>query len=247
VRPDTVRSTDTPNVDYTTPDVWWGEYGSHYEHRTWLDYRWLLADVIRQGQGGRILDLGCGLGFFVECARRWGMDAIGLEASEQALSLCRRQHPEADVRLWRCGEPLPLSDGSVGVALAHEFIDHISPDQNRALFAELQRVLQPGGMLIVRSPSRFNRFDQDKGHITFFSPSEFRRFVEEYGFVVVEQPFSPQPLLGSSRAGQFVVRAYARLTGRHDRIAARIDLVARKPAASSLTPVQRKPLYTGSP
>ena len=229
VKPDTVRSSHTTNVDYTEPDVWWGEYGSHYEHRTWRDYSWLLAEIVKHGSGGRLLDIGCGMGFLVECARRWGMDAIGLEASEQALAVCRQQHPEADVRLWHGGEPLPLSDGSVGVALAQEFIDHISPDQNRALFAELHRVLRPGGTLIVRSPSRFNRFDEDKGHITFFSPSEFRRFVEEYGFVVVEQPFSPQPFLGSSRAGQFAVRTIARLTRTHDRLAARIDLIARKP------------------
>ncbi len=232
-QPDTVHASHTTNLDYTEPDVWWSEYGSHYEHRTWLDYRWLLAEVVRHGQGGRLLDIGCGQGFFVECARRWGMDAIGLEASEQAIAVSRQQHPEADVRLWHGGEPLPLVDDSVGVAIAHEFIDHISPDQNRVLFAELQRVLRPGGTLIVRSPSRLNRFDQDKGHVTFFTPSEFRRFVEEYGFVVVEQPFSPQPILGTSWAGQFAARAIARLMRSPEWLAARIDLVARKPGSHS--------------
>src|SRR5678815_2498098 len=175
-------------LDYTKPDIWWEEYRTYYEHRTWRDYSWLLAEVVKHGLGGHLLDIGCGMGFLVECARRWGIDATGLEASEQAIAVCRKQYPEADVRLWHGGDPLPLVDDSIGVAIAHEFIDQISPDQNVALFAELRRVLQPDGTLIVRSPSRFNRFDRDKGHITFFSPSEFRRFVEGFGFQVVEQP-----------------------------------------------------------
>jgi len=218
-------------LDYTQPDVWWGEYRSYYEHRTWHDYSWLLAGVVKHGQGGQLLDIGCGMGFLVECARRWGIGAIGLEASEQAIAVCRKHYPEAEIRLWQGGEALPLADDSIGVAIAHEFIDHISPDQNVALFTELRRVLRPEGTLIVHSPSRFNRFDQDKGHITFFSPSEFRRFVEGFGFVVVEQPFSPQPILGTSRVGQLAIHAFATLTGKPEWLAARIDLVARKPSA----------------
>jgi SAM-dependent methyltransferase len=218
------------SLDYTKPDVWWDEYRGHYEDRTWRDYSALLADVVAHGLGDPLLDLGCGFGFLVECARRWGIASIGLEASEQALAACRERHPKADVRPWRAGEPLPVADGSIGVALANEFIDHISPEQNRQLFSELARVLGPEGTLIVRSPSRFNRFDDDKGHITFFSPAEFRRFVEQFGFVIIEQPFSPQPLLGRTRVGQIAIRAIARLAGQPEWLAARIDLVARKAA-----------------
>jgi SAM-dependent methyltransferase len=215
-------------LDYTEPDVWWDEYRSHYENRTWRDCSGVLADVVTHGDGGPLLDVGCGFGFLVECARRWGIEAIGLEASEKALAASHQRHPKADVRRWHGGERLPIEDGSIGVAVANEFIDHISPEQNRLLFRELNRVLRPDGTLVVRSPSRFNRFDQDKGHITFFSPSEFRRFVEEFRFSIVEQPFSPQPVLGPSRVGQVAVRMLARVTGKPEWLAARIDLVARK-------------------
>lgn len=215
-------------LDYTDPDVWWDEYRSHYEGRTWRDSSGILADVVAHAAGGPLLDVGCGFGLLVECARQWGIQSIGLEASEKALAESRERHPRADVRQWRAGERLPIDDGSIGVALANEFIDHISPEQNRLLFRDLNRVLRPDGVLIVRSPSRFNRFDNDKGHITFFSPSEFRTFVETFGFEVVEQPYSPQPLLGPSRVGLAAIRMLARLTRQPEWLAARIDLVARK-------------------
>ena len=101
-----------------------------------------------------------------------------------------------DVRKWSRGQKLPLDTASVGGAVLNEFVDHITIEHNRLLFSELLRVLRPNGLLLVKSPSRHNRFDDDEGHVTFFSPSEFRTFVESFGFHVIEQPYTPQPLLG---------------------------------------------------
>ncbi len=218
---------------YQDPDTWWGEYGPLYAERSWREYRWLLADVVAHAEEGPLLDVGCGYGFVVECARRFGMAAIGLEASPAALATCRERHPEAEVRSWRAGAALPVESGTIGVVLANEFVDHITRDENELLLRETHRVLKPGGLLMVRSPSRHNRFDHDLGHVSFFSPSEFRAFVESFSFDVVSQPYVPQPLLGRSRAGKLAMRIVSGAY-RPERWAARIDLVARRrdPAAS---------------
>ena len=208
------------------PDQWWSQYRADYAGRTWRDYRHLLAEAVRHAPAPPLLDVGCGLGFLVECARQFGVAAIGLEASAVALAEGRRLHPQADARAWRAGEPLPCADGSIGVAMLNQVIDHITLDENRRLFTELGRVLTSGGALIVHSPSRFNRFDTDAGHVTFFSPSEFRTFVEGFGFRVVEQPYFPQPVLGTG-AGWLLVRAFARVF-KPERLAATIDVIAVK-------------------
>ncbi|MDZ4401097.1 class I SAM-dependent methyltransferase [Prosthecobacter sp.] len=176
-----------------------------------------------------MLDVGCGQGFLLECARQFGIPSVGLEGSERALEKCRELHPLVDARLWHGGETLPLDSASVGGAVLNEFVDHIFPEQNDLLFRELQRVLLPGGVIIVKSPSRHNRFDIDQGHVTFFSPSEFRAFVESHGFDVISQPFVAQPLLGPSAFASRLVRLAAKVVGK-EKIAARIDLVARKNA-----------------
>jgi len=209
------------------PNQWWIQYRKDYAGRSWRDYRHLLAEAVRHAPEPPLLDIGCGQGFLVECARRFGMPAIGLEASEIALAECRRLHPEADARLWRGGEPLPCAEGSVGVAMLNQVIDHVTLEDNRLLFAELRRVLKPDGALVAHSPSRFNRFDTDTGHVTFFSPSEFRTFVTSFGFRVLEQPYFPQPVLGASGAGWLLVRAFTRVC-RPERLAATIDVVAVK-------------------
>lgn len=210
------------------PDLndWWLEYHGEYAGRSWLDYRHLLAEAIRYAPSPPLLDVGCGYGFLVECARQFGVGAIGLEASESALAEARRRHPEADVRSWRAGAPVPCADGVIGVVMLNQVIDHVTLDENQRLFAELRRALKPGGVVIAHSPSRFNRFDTDAGHVTFFSPSEFRTFVEGFGFRVVEQPYFPQPVLGKG-AGWLLVRAFTRVF-KPERLAATIDVVAIK-------------------
>ncbi len=207
-------------------DEWWTEYRSDYAARTWRDYRHLLAEVIRHAPGPPLLDIGSGYGFLVECARQFGMPAIALEASEIALAECRQRHPLADARAWSAGQPLPCADASIGVAMLNQVIDHVTLQENCLLFAELHRVLQPNGVLIAHSPSRFNTFDTDTGHVTFFSPSEFKTFVTDAGFRVIEQPYFPQPVLGTG-AGWLLVRLFARLF-KPERLAATIDVVAIK-------------------
>ena len=208
------------------PDQWWSEHHGDYDSRSWHDYRHLLAECVRHAPEPPLLDVGCGHGYLVECARQFGMPAIGLEASAVAIAEGRRRHPSADIRQWHAGTPLPCADGSIGVAMLNQVIDHITLEENRLLLAEVGRVLKPGGCLIAHSPSRFNKFDTDTGHVTFFSPSEFHAFVTRAGFRVTQQPYFPQPVLGTG-AGFLAVRLFTRLF-RPERLAATIDLVALK-------------------
>ena len=214
-------------AEYQEPDRWWDHYGGEYAQRTWRSYRHLLAEAIVHAESGPLLDVGCGLGFLVECARRFGIDAYGLEASAVALEKARRLHPAANLRSWSAAERLPFEASSIGICVLNEFVDHIDMPSNRALFTEMGRVLRERGVILVKSPSRHNRFDRDLGHVSFFSPSEFRRFVESFGFRVLNQPFSPQPLLGNSSWARRAMRILSTFLPK-DLVAARIDLVAMK-------------------
>src|SRR2546430_17446372 len=117
------------------PDLnqWWAEYGGEYAARSWRDYRHLLAEAIQHAPGPPLRDVGWGFGFLVECARQFGVESIGVEASTVALAESRRRHPEADTRSWRAGSPLPCADGSIGVAVLNQVVDHVTPEENRLL------------------------------------------------------------------------------------------------------------------
>lgn len=96
----------------------------------------------------RVLDLGCGTGFFsdslVECFPQ--ADVIGLDIAEGMLAFARAQR--ATNIQWLCGdaENLPLQSASVDLifsSLAIQWCENLP-----GLFRELQRALTPGGKII---------------------------------------------------------------------------------------------------
>ncbi len=208
-------------------ESWWSSYGGAYTDRTWLDYRVLLAESLKNAVEAPLLDVGCGYGFLVECARRFGIAATGLETSAHALAECRARHPHADVRPWAAGASLPFESESFGIAVLNQVVDHFTIDENRLLFPEVHRILRRDGILLVFSPSRHNSFEVDTGHVTFFSPSEFRRFVESFGFRVVSQPYHLQPVFGPSLLGRMAAKAITQVY-KPENWAATIDLVCRR-------------------
>ena len=72
-------------------------YDQAYAKEDWNASRRLLARCIRKGKPGSILDIGCGLGFFVECCYKFGVPCIGLEGSEYAVQAAKKREPRLDV------------------------------------------------------------------------------------------------------------------------------------------------------
>ncbi len=96
----------------------------------------------------RVLDLGCGTGYFAERLSRRLPDAqlIGLDIADGMLSFARQER--STPALWLCAdaEELPLADESVDLvfsSLSVQWCEHLP-----SLFGELWRVLRPGGQLV---------------------------------------------------------------------------------------------------
>jgi ubiquinone/menaquinone biosynthesis C-methylase UbiE len=110
-----------------------------------------LADLAGVEPGDRLVDVGSGPGTFLREAARRGAAAVGVEPSPQMRRLAVRLTPErlrsAVTVLDGTAEHLPLEDGSATVAWAVSSVHHWS-DVDAGL-AELQRVLAPGGRLLL--------------------------------------------------------------------------------------------------
>lgn len=105
-----------------TPDL----FLRAYSDRDWRAYKWLLAECVTYGPPGRILDLGAGLGHFVECCARFGIECVGLEGSEWAVQGARARY-EMDIRHHYLDEPLPFEDGSFGAVVCNQLLGHLLP------------------------------------------------------------------------------------------------------------------------
>ncbi|GAA2752181.1 class I SAM-dependent methyltransferase [Amnibacterium kyonggiense] len=103
-----------------------------------------LLDAADVGAGTRLLDVGCGSGELLRLAADRGARVAGCDPASGMLALARRSVPVADLRDAGT-EDLPWPEGSFDVVTAVNALAFAEDEE--AAFAELRRVLAPGGRL----------------------------------------------------------------------------------------------------
>jgi 2-polyprenyl-3-methyl-5-hydroxy-6-metoxy-1,4-benzoquinol methylase len=205
-------------------------YDMYYSGHDWKDYREIIALVIRHAEPGPILDVGAGCGFFVEGALRWGLPCKGLEGSRYALEKARMRYPEIDVTQHLLSDPFPYQNDAFQAVIMNQVIEHLEPEVADACLMECYRVLRPGGMLFVASPSRYNRREQkgDPTHLKAYAPKQLQALIVSKGFSGIIPMNSPFMLLGDSKAGRMLVAALFRIL-KWDFMSATANCIAFKP------------------
>ena len=118
-----------------------GAYNAHYDRPALLE---LLGDV----RGKRVLDAGCGPGFYSEQLIERGAQVVAIDASEPMVELARaRLGDRCVVQQQMLGEAMPFDDNSFDAIVCALTIHHV--DDRHAALVELCRVLRPGGVLVL--------------------------------------------------------------------------------------------------
>ena len=175
-----------------------------YRTRDVLRRRALVREALGAGPGERILDAGCGPGFYMsELLEQIAPDGfvMGVDISPQMLAVAAKRcmgHPnvgfaEAEVTA------LPVEDASFDRALSVQVLEYV-PDTLAAL-GEMHRALRPGGRALV--------FDVDWTTVSWHSPGSDRteRVLRAWDDHLAH-PALPRTLAAQLRSAGFVdVRA----------------------------------------
>ena len=127
-------------VDLGVPSLVWGR-GQERRIR-------LIRDRIPL-RDRRILDVGCGVGQYVQHLRELPATVTGIDLDVRRVTTGGREVPGL---MGGDAEQLPFVDGSFDVVLLNEVIEHMR-DPHAAL-AEVWRVLVPGGHVAIYAPNR---------------------------------------------------------------------------------------------
>jgi ubiquinone/menaquinone biosynthesis C-methylase UbiE len=170
--------------------------------------RQILADFA-VSTAGIIADVGCGPGHVARYLHTLGTEVVGIDLSAGMLAEARLLAPDipfiqADMRA------LPLADGALGGIVALYSLIHIPSAELPAVLAELRRVLQPGGRLLVS----FHRGTETR-HLDewwdepvdidfhFFTTHEMADWLAQAGFAlddIIERPPYPDVETQTERA-----------------------------------------------
>ena len=166
------------------------EYGRRASARYILKY---LNKV--KPQKGRLLDLGCAAGFFLDEARKDGWDVYGIEASQWAVNYAQQQLGLNNV-LQGTFENLKLKAGSFDAVVMTDVIEHlIEPNK---IIEHIRLLLKSDGIVCCNTPDIGSLASRMLGarwwgikqsHLFYFNKKTLTQIFDSVGFTVIKVRF----------------------------------------------------------
>ncbi len=152
-----------------------------------------LENLRQEQEPGRLLDIGCATGFFLEAARDRGWQVHGIEVSPYAGQIAREALGEEAIHIGTTdGAPWP--DGTFDLVTLWACIEHV-PNPRHVLDQAIGW-LRPGGLLVVNTGdwhslgSRLTgsrwRLMTPPQHLYFFSRRFMRQWLEQKGLEILD-------------------------------------------------------------
>ncbi len=161
--------------------------------------RRLVREALGTQPGDRVLDVGCGPGFYcLEIAEEVGPDGqvLGIDAAEPMLALARRRCEACDNVTFKQGDvlSLPVENESFDRALCVQVLEYVEPAT--AALSEINRTLQPGGRVVI--------WDIDWGTVVWHSsdPTRTQQILDAWDHHLVH-PSLPRSLAPRLREAGF--------------------------------------------
>jgi 2-polyprenyl-3-methyl-5-hydroxy-6-metoxy-1,4-benzoquinol methylase len=147
-----------------------------------------LSTIKRCSSGGRLLELGSSVGYFLNAARV-DFDVVGVEPSDWARKIARERFK---LEVLSLKEAEALEPASFDVAAMIDVLEHVTdPKQELARAVEL---LKPGGVLYLVTPDVSSLSAKILGsywwglrpaHVQYFSEERLSKLLGELGFEIV--------------------------------------------------------------
>ncbi len=171
---------------------------NYYEDSDLRNYRYIFLEAVISYQGNKfnkVLDIGSGIGVFLDSIKPFGFDSYALEASEYGLKRLKEKNIKAQEFLLENNKKLPFNDNEFSFILFNQVIEHLEKEVGQYYIKEIIRVLEPGGVAIIKSPSKYSKiWRTDPHHIYCWKPNELLKEVEQYNHHISEIKLQRVPL-----------------------------------------------------
>ncbi|HOG18401.1 MAG TPA: class I SAM-dependent methyltransferase [Syntrophales bacterium] len=147
--------------------------------------------VRRHKKKGKILDIGCGMGYFLFACRIAGYDVEGADISDHAAAYVSK---ELGIPIRTGGiETLSLPEGSLDVVTMWHFLEHVP--RPAEYLESARRWLRSDGLLVIDVPNYLGTDGRKNGtnwvgwqlpfHLYHYTPSSLSALLAAHGFEIV--------------------------------------------------------------
>jgi len=151
-----------------------------------------LTEVLKitSPEGKKLLDIGTGPGYLLECAKKVGFEVWGTEISRESGGAAEKKFPGKIYFGKLSGAKYPKNHFDV-VAMT-DVLEHLCDPHETV--AEVERILKPGGHLLIISPNSQsltrkilgrNWFQYKYEHVLYFNKKSLEYLLERHNFSVV--------------------------------------------------------------
>lgn len=158
---------------------------------TVLRYEELLLSFEKFRQSNRLLDVGCGIGFFLEVAKAKNWQVQGTEFTDDAIRICREKGLSVQQGMLQVEN---YESVSFDVITSFEVMEHINNPREEA--QKFHALLRKGGIVYVTTPN-FNALSRyllrDKWnviaypeHLSYYTKTTLKKLFTEAGFSLLK-------------------------------------------------------------
>jgi SAM-dependent methyltransferase len=252
-----------PSISEIGPYYQSDRYVSHAGNKSGFSFMYKVYDIVRDysikqklkliksyHKNGKLMDLGCGLGYFLNGAIADNtFEAIGIDISQEAIDYVKNKFgytvlPETSLDL--------LPSQEYDVITQWHVLEHVH--QLNARMEQLHRLLKTNGTLFIAVPNS-SSWDANKyksfwdgydvpRHLYHFNQKSFSQLMENHGFSVVDT----KPLLFdapyiSMRSEVHKGNSLSFIRGAISGAISTINAIPKKDYSSLLFIVQKKPVH----
>lgn len=130
--------------------------------------------VIKNWSYGRILDLGCGLGYLTSY-----LGACGMDKDRDAISAAGKLYPGTDFYLW---DEARFADHSFDTILCYNLLEHLGDKEREVLLERVCGLLKKGGRVIFGYADPYDLSQLIKGFFArsaFFDPTHIHNWTAD--------------------------------------------------------------------
>lgn len=160
------------------------------------DERWeypLARGLI--GASSKVLEVGCGRGYFLRSIESLAADAVGLELNQEAIANKVTTYPMSQATIEGFAQS---NAGRFDIVCTFQVLEHVVDP--RSYLEGCIDCLRPGGLLAIGTPNagcamlqnREDPFDLPPHHIGHFSAETYRRLARHFGLEIVSLQIEPK-------------------------------------------------------